>query len=204
MQTRFEQARTVLAEALEIGEEHGLDVLVATHHRPTAGWVELLAGDALAAERELRLGCEFLEQVGELGYLASAAPLLADALLAQGRDADALEVTDRWPADRLTVPEDVDAHVGWRRVRAKALARRGDLDEAERLALEATALAARTDYAEARSLATADLAEVLRLAGRTAEATATLEEAIRLFEQKGDLASAARARAAASVSLARD
>jgi class 3 adenylate cyclase len=199
MQTHFATARGLLAEARTISEEHGLDVLVATHQRPTSGWVELLAGDVIAAERELRVGCEFLERIGELGYLSSAAPLLADALLAQGRDSEALEVTNRWPAERLTVPEDIDAQVGWRRVRAKALARLGDLDEAERLAREAVALASRTDFAEARSLATADLAEVLRRAGRRAEAEEALEQAIRLFEQKGDIASAAKAGATASV-----
>src|SRR5207253_5956880 len=63
-------------------------------------------------------------------YLASAAPLLLDALYLQGRDEEALQLTERWRPERLTVPEDVDAQVGWRGVRAKLLARRGDLEEA--------------------------------------------------------------------------
>ena len=145
MQSRFDTARAHLAEARAIGDDLGLDALLASHTRPAAGWVELLAGDAVVAERELRRACAFLEEVGELGYLSSAAPLLADALLAQGRDAEALSVTDRWPPERLTVPEDIDAQAGWRRVRAKALARLGEPNEAERLAREAVAMAARTD-----------------------------------------------------------
>jgi hypothetical protein len=39
-----------------------------------------------------------------------------------------------------------------------------------------------------------DLAEVLRLIGRTDETTRVLEGAVRLYEQKGDVVSAARAR----------
>ena len=40
------------------------------------------------------------------------------------------------------------------------------------------------------------LAEVLRLAGRAGEAAAALEEAIELYERKGNVVSAAKARAA--------
>jgi class 3 adenylate cyclase/tetratricopeptide (TPR) repeat protein len=203
MQTRFDVAHERLAEARAVGEEHGLELLLATHHSRAVGLVELLAGDPVSAERELAPVCDFLERMGELGFLSSITPLLADALLAQGRDADAFAVTERWPAERLTVPEDIDAHVGWRRVRAKAVARRGELGEAERLAREATDMAAQTDYADARNFALEDLAEVLRGAGRAEEAAAALDEAISLFEAKGDLASAARARAAASATGAR-
>jgi hypothetical protein len=73
---------------------------------------------------------------------------------------------------------------------------RGDLEEAERLAHEATGRAARTDFLILRAQAVADLAEVLRLAGRQKESWAALEEAVRLFEQKGNAAGAARAWAA--------
>jgi ATP/maltotriose-dependent transcriptional regulator MalT len=89
------------------------------------------------------------------------------------------------------VPEDVDAHVGWRRVRAKLLARRGDVEAAERLAREATTSAARTDFLDLRARAVADLAEVLRLAGRSEESAAAVREAFRLYEQKGNIAAAA-------------
>ena len=44
-------------------------------------------------------------------------------------------------------------------------------------------------------MAVSDLGEVLRLAGRLQEAAATSAEALRLFEQKGDIASATRLRA---------
>jgi tetratricopeptide (TPR) repeat protein len=152
--------------------------------------VELLAGDAAAAEHELRPACEGLERVGELGLLASIAPLLVDAVLAQGRNQEALQLTERWTPERLTVPEDADAQVGWRRVRAKAMARQGDFDEADRLGREALTIAANTDFLDAHAEATADLAEVLRLAGRPEESATTLDEAIRMHDQKGNLVAA--------------
>ena len=81
--------------------------------------------------------------------------------------------------------------MGWRRVRAKLLARRGDVEAAERLAREATSRAARTDFLDLRAHAVADLAEVLRLAGRSEESAAAVQEAIRLYERKGNTAAAA-------------
>ncbi len=102
-------------------------------------------GRARAATR-----CEALERVGELGFLSSIAPLLADALYMQGRDEEALRLTERWRPERLTVPEDADAQAGWRRVRAKVLARMGDFDEAERLGREAMAILSRADYLDAQ------------------------------------------------------
>lgn len=91
--------------------------------------------------------------------------------------------------------EDADAQVGWRRARAKALAGTGALDEAVRVAREATAIAARTDFLDLRGQAAADLGEVLRLAGRPQEAAAALAEAISLYEEKGNLVAAERLRA---------
>jgi hypothetical protein len=80
-------------------------------------------------------------------------------------------------------------------VRAKLLARRGDVEEAERLAREATERAARTDLLDDRAQALADLAEVLRLGGRPEESATVLEEAIHFHEQKGNVAAAERLRA---------
>ncbi|MGB2952407.1 MAG: tetratricopeptide repeat protein, partial [Gaiellaceae bacterium] len=194
MQGRFQAARDVVSRAGTLARDHGLEVLLVSHVATSAGFVELLAGDAAAAERELRSACERLEAVGELGFLASAVPKLVDALLVQGRDEEALQLTERWRPERLTVPEDVDAHVGWRCVRAKLLARRGDFEEAEHLARDAAAIAGRTDYLDLRAQTAADLAEVLRLADRPKESASALEEAIRLYEEKGNVAAAGRLR----------
>ncbi len=172
MQGRYDAARDGASRAKALADEYGFHGLLDSHARPTAGEVELLAGDPIAAEHELRAACEGTERIGELGFLASITPFLFDALYVQGRDEEALELTDRWRPERLTVPEDADAQIGWRRVRAKLLARSGDLDEAERLGREAVAMASETDYLESRAQALVDLGEVLRLAGRPQESRA--------------------------------
>jgi class 3 adenylate cyclase/tetratricopeptide (TPR) repeat protein len=194
MRGRFEASRDVLSRARALAMDHGLTVLQASRVATSAGFVALLEGDAAAAERELRPACEMLEEVGELGYLASAVPLLFDALFDQGRDEETLRLTERWRPERLTVPEDVDAQVGWRRVRAKLLARLGDVEEAERVAREAMTLAARTDYLDLRAQTSADLAAVLSLAGHAQASAAAREESIRLYEQKGNIVAAKRLR----------
>jgi uncharacterized protein HemY len=113
----------------------------------------------------------------------------------QGRDEEALQLTERWSADRLTDPKDVDAHAGWRRVRAKALARLGHLAEAEPLAREAVAMLAASDYLDAHAAAVADLGDVLNLAGKLEESAAVSRQAIRMYEQKGNIAVANARRA---------
>jgi class 3 adenylate cyclase/tetratricopeptide (TPR) repeat protein len=191
MQGRFDAARDLISQAKALTRELGLELNLVSRIARPAAYVELLAGDAAAAERELRLACEELERIGELGYVASLAPMLADALYRQERYEEAFGLTERWSVERLAVPEDADAQIAGRSVRAKLLARLGDLEEAERLARDAAERAARTDYLDLRAKTVAELAEVLRLAGGTEEAAAAVQEAIRLYEEKGNVAAAA-------------
>ena len=188
---RFDVARALMAEARASAEELGLETQLATGVARAAGEIELLAGDPAAAERELRPACETLERMGDWGHFASVVPYLADALWLQGRGDEALPMVDL--AARWTLADDMDAQIGSRRVRAKLLAQQGDLEEAERLVLEATALAARTDYLNLHGEALSDLAEVLALAGKRDEAAAALENALEHYERKGNLVSAQRA-----------
>jgi Flp pilus assembly protein TadD len=83
----------------------------------------------------------------------------------------------------------------WRQVTAKTEARKGRLDHAERLAREAVEIGEATDALCSRGDTHLDLAEVLQAAGRMHEAGAEVEKALALYEQKGDLPMAARARA---------
>jgi predicted ATPase/class 3 adenylate cyclase len=193
MRGDFVGARAALQRSTSL-LEGGSEVTSYSHVAMAAGMIELLADDAVAAERELRPACERLEAMGELGYLASAAPQLLEALYRQGRFDEALVLSDRWRADRLTAAEDLDAQVGWRAMRAKLLAHAGHLAEAEALAREADALCAGTEDLELRARALADLADVLRLAGRPHESRVALEEAGRLHERKGNLPAAERIR----------
>ena len=188
----FETARAYASQARALAKEHGLN---DDHVRTAAGDLERLAGDWAAAERELRPLCEHYEEVGELGFLSSVGPELAEAIHMQGRPEEALLLTERWRPERLTLAEDVDAHTHWRRVRAKVLAHLGELDEAERLGREAVEISSRTDVVDLRAQALTDLAEVLRLADRGHEARGLAEEALELYEQKGNLVAAGRLRA---------
>ncbi len=189
---RFEPARGSIAEAKVLAEELGLKMILAASVLNVAGQIELLAGDPAAAERELRPACEMLERIGDMGHFGTAAPYLADALYAQGRGDEAMALIEL--ASTYEVEDDLDAQAGWRRVLAKVLAQHADFEEAERLAREATALAARTDFLYLRAHVSADLAEVLRLRGRAQESAAALEEAIRLHERKGNVAAASSLR----------
>jgi hypothetical protein len=193
MQDRLDAARDLLARAKALAEELGLEVILASGVAHQAGYVELLAGDPAAAERALRPACEALEQMGDWGHFATLAPKLADALFIQGGDdEEALRLTEL--AERRATPGVADEDIGWRRVRAKLLARRGDLEEAERLSREATARAALTDLLDDHAQALSDLAEVVRIGGRRDESAKILGEAIHLYEQKGNAVAAATLR----------
>jgi hypothetical protein len=80
----------------------------------------------------------------------------------------------------------------WRQTRGKVLARRGELQEGERLAREAVALAEETDMLNAHADALLDLAEVVALASQ--DARAEPDQALALCERKGNLVMAERTR----------
>jgi tetratricopeptide (TPR) repeat protein len=81
----------------------------------------------------------------------------------------------------------VRAQARWRRLRAKLLAQAGESERAVELARDAVTLTERCEAPNLQADALVDLAEVL---GRGDEALAALSEALRLYERKGNLASA--------------
>jgi tetratricopeptide (TPR) repeat protein len=192
MKRSFDVARQLIADATSLADELGLEVS-AVGVQSDAGAIELAAGRPAIAERSLRPAVEALERMGNKGHFVTIAPVLADALFAQGRAEEAAPLVER--AADWAIADDLDPQISWRRVKAKLLARRGEFENAEQLARKAVELAGRTDFVLDHARALEDLAEVLRLAGRPHDALAELEHAIRLCEQKGDLASAAKAQA---------
>jgi class 3 adenylate cyclase/tetratricopeptide (TPR) repeat protein len=186
----FEQARALVAEGSAIFAELGRMEQAVSHAEAT---VELLAGRPDVAEALLRPGFESLERMGERAYYGTTAAVLAHAVLAQGRAAEAAGLCAASEAN--AAPEDVGTQAMWRGVRARLLAADGDLGTAERLACEAAALMEPTDLLNDRADVLLDAAEVLRLAGRTDDARGITEQAIALYEQKGNVVSAGRARA---------
>jgi len=192
MRGHFEQARDLVTRARAICEDLGLAVLAAAIAQ-ISGTLERLAGDPSAAERELRRGYDALEALGETYYRPTVAAQLAQALYAQERyeEAEAFAMA----SDATASSEDVVSHAVWRAAQAKVLARRGLVAEAEELARSALTLAEQIDLPNMRGDVLLDLAEVLRLSARRREAVPYIEEAARLFEQKGNVVSARRARA---------
>jgi tetratricopeptide (TPR) repeat protein len=117
----------------------------------------------------------------------------ARALLDQGEAEEARLLT---MAAEAAAEPDIPEQFLWRKARARVLAAQGAGEEAERLAREAVDLAARTDHLEEQADTLLALAEVLRRAGRPAEAATAVRQAVGLYEQKGNTVLAGRAREA--------
>jgi class 3 adenylate cyclase/tetratricopeptide (TPR) repeat protein len=192
MQGRFDEARALLTRARSTLEELGRPLDVSTTAFFT-GPLELLAGDPAAAERELRAACDALESSGEKGWLSTLAAFLAEALYVQGRLDEAAAAVRR--SREAATSDDHNAQAFWRSVEAKILARQGKLEEAERLVLDAVAVIDRTDELNHQADVRMALAEVLQLAQRPADAISVIREGLHLYEQKGNLVSANKARA---------
>jgi tetratricopeptide (TPR) repeat protein len=190
MQGNFDEGRALLVHARALLEELGRPLEVSGLGFFT-GPLELLAGDPAAAEREFRTACEAFEARGEKGFLSTLAALLAEALYALDRLDDA-EAEVRRSMDAAT-SDDHNAQALRRSVEGRILARRGRLDDAERVAREAVALIDRTDELNHQAQVRMALGEVLELAKRPAEALSVVEEARRFFEQKGNVVSSAQA-----------
>jgi tetratricopeptide (TPR) repeat protein len=132
--------------------------------------------------------------MGERDYLSTACAYLGRALADQGKDVEA----ETWAArsKELATPDDLPSQIGWRLVVARVLARRGEREDAEALAREALAMAETTDDRIDTGGALVDLAEVLHAGGEApGEVRSCIERAVELFENKGAVAPAERARA---------
>ena len=191
MRGEFAVARELLARGRTTLAKLGFTLLLAATAQE-ANYVEVLAGDPAAGARILRESYAELEPLGERAYLSTAAALLAHALCALGE----LDEAERFSriGEETSSPEDVFSQVLWRSGRAKICARRGELDRAEALAREAVSLAEKTDMLNTRGDTLADLAEVLSLAGRRAEAATVLDQAAGHFQRKGNTVSLERVR----------
>jgi tetratricopeptide (TPR) repeat protein len=191
MQGDFTAARDLYARARLMLEELGRSVVAASTSQQSS-LVELLAGDPAAAERELRRDFDELSEMGERYFRSTAAGELARAVYAQGRYAEAEELTRI--AEELSADDDVTSQALWRSVRAKALARRRLDGDAQELAREAVELLEGTDALILQADALEDLAEVLMLLGEPG-ARRYLSEALDCLERKGDIVSVERVHA---------
>jgi class 3 adenylate cyclase/tetratricopeptide (TPR) repeat protein len=186
----FATGRRLVARAAEMLDELGLTMWAAGWAQEVAG-LELLAGDASAAEAALRPSCERLRELGETGIYSTNVALLAEAVYRLGRYDEALELAAE--SERAAPPGDLMSLGTLHSVRAKALSALGRLAEAEASARTAIEYSERSDFANLRTLAQLDLAEVLTAAAKEEEARAGLERALGIAEQKGNLVLAAEA-----------
>jgi tetratricopeptide (TPR) repeat protein len=190
---RFDEARAIIAGVRAELADRGGGIWLAALTGQSSVEVELLAGDPAAAAEFGEEGCALLDELGERSILSTAAGRLAQALYALDR----LDEADTWAgrAAELGASDDAFTHMLWRQARAKVLARRGELAEAERLVREAVAIGEKTDLLDAQGDTYGDLAEVLLLAGKPDEEAVALEQALARYERKGNVVMAARARA---------
>ena len=154
--------------------------------------VELLAGDLEAAEATLREQCDYFERTQSRGVLAVRSAKLAETLYRQGR----LEEAERWAAVSRAHggSDDQSVQLVLGPVAAKLHARNGEINEARKLAEETVRLADGTDGLNLIAFGRLALAEVLLVSDLPGDARRAIEEAIELFEQKGNSVSAALAR----------
>ncbi|WP_308208590.1 BTAD domain-containing putative transcriptional regulator [Mycolicibacterium fortuitum] len=171
----------------ELGLRHAL--LEVEHF---AGIVELVLDDATAAEEHLRLAYNGFRRMRLEADTAEVAALLARACLLLDRSVEADELCSE--SERLA-GHALKAAIAWRTVRAQLLSRDGEHNEARQVAEEGVAIAERTDALVDHGDACLALATVSGAAGDVAGARAAAERAVGLYEQKGAVALAERARA---------
>jgi class 3 adenylate cyclase/ketosteroid isomerase-like protein len=187
---RTDAARRMIASSRHMVEELGItqELLEVDVF---AGLIDLLEGDAVAAERSLRGAYDGLRDHGLAIDAARAAGFLGRALLAQGRanEAEALSHDSEALAG-----DDLQAAITWRGVRAEALAMRGEHAAGVDFARAAVEIAAATDALLHHANARLALTRALRAAGRRDEADAEEARAIELWGAKGATLLAERAR----------
>jgi tetratricopeptide (TPR) repeat protein len=159
----------------------------------TAGFVERLAGEPAACERELRGGFALIDKLGEQGFLSTVAALLAHVILDQDRTGEAEEFVAA--SEAAAAEDDVATHILLQSARARVLARRGMADEAEQLSRAAVREAEESDDVNSHADVLTHRAEVLRRAGNSEGAGEALARALELYEAKGNRAQAEPLRA---------
>jgi class 3 adenylate cyclase/tetratricopeptide (TPR) repeat protein len=149
--------------------------------------VEMLAGDTEAALAVAEKGyMALLEKGDRWPYLGA---FLGQARLALGQMEEAAEVAEVAASSAIAVERALGLGV-----LAQVRAREGDGVAAEKRIREAVEIVEQTDFLFDRGTVQLDLADVMDAIDRAGEARVARDRAFQMFEQKGDLVSAAGAR----------
>jgi class 3 adenylate cyclase/tetratricopeptide (TPR) repeat protein len=186
---RFDEARSSWQEGIAMLEELGLPISVAGSSEERFD-IELLAGDLPSAEAVLREACKTLQEVGEKGFLSNRAACLGLCLVLQDRADEAEQFLEL--ALEVMPTDGVDVLHLVHRARAAALLSKGLLDEAEEHARQALEAIRGWEIPNFQGDGLAQLADVLRAAGKPEEAIAAYSEALAHYEEKENLVAAGR------------
>ncbi len=186
MRGEFDLARRSIAQAASIDRDLG--IVLSFGRWVGTGLVESFAGNPLGAEDAFRRAHDRAQEAGH-SIAPFIAARLARVLVDLERDEEALVLTEESEAS--------DAGLWtttlWRGARARIYARRGRSDEAVGLARTMLAEASAGGFEGMPNIfagALEDAAAVMRDAGLHDEARGLLEDAIRRYEAKGNVASA--------------
>jgi predicted ATPase len=178
---RFAEARAAALASRSADLEIGSPLDAATVSM-VSGPMERLAGNARAAEDQLRTDLQTLTNADERWTLPTTAGLLAHLLCDRGAIDEAIRLLDE--AESIAASDDYLSEVLLRSARARALAH---LDPARALSLaqDAVVAAAKTDDLVRHGMVLLSLADVHEAAGRPDPGREAIRQARALFEAKG-------------------
>jgi class 3 adenylate cyclase/tetratricopeptide (TPR) repeat protein len=188
MQGDFDEAREMYRQEVSLLDDLGTSRESASTSIESAR-VEIMAGDLAAAEEHLRRDDALLAELGERYFRSTVAGMLGRVLVLRGAsdDAEGFVVL----AEALSESDDAWSQVLWRSARARLLAHSAP-DRALEFAQGAVDFAETTADLELRGDAWSDLGEVRATIGDADDAVKALEQALGLYQRKGDTTSAAR------------
>jgi tetratricopeptide (TPR) repeat protein len=190
MQDKSDEAHSSLETLSQVEATLGMNVIAGEAWSVVEPDLHLLRGDWLRAELVLASRLEVLERMGVEALMTLDMAQMGEALYRQGRLAEAELLARRV---RPMICNDIDSEIRARRLLGKCLVRQGKRGEA--VAREAVDIARGTDMINLTADALCDLGEVLTLeGGRQTELREPLEEALALYQRKGNVASAGKIR----------
>jgi class 3 adenylate cyclase/tetratricopeptide (TPR) repeat protein len=186
-----EESRAEARRANDLWEEVGDAGLEVTSRQPL-GEAECYLGQFDAAEEIFRTQAEQLTALGETGVNSTTSGLLALTLCYQAKF-DEAEVHATMSCE-LAAEDDFASQAFWRMAQAQVLSSRRDFVSALALADEAVAINDATDYISSQGEAHEIRGAILQAAGRVPESREAFAQALAMYERKGIVVWAERAR----------